>query len=646
MTNRLLFSVATILIVLGIYYPGTSSFAQTKDTIKIQQSRKLDSVIIRTPFKRSATENKRFGIGTKLVAVPQESLAKMQMSSLADFIQKENAAYLKEYGRGMGAYISVRGTSASHTTIAWNGQSLSVPTMGQTDLSHIPLYFFDAMDIHIGGSSALYGDGSIGGSIQLKTKPKWERGAHGDVLISAGSFGTLFTGGTIRLSNNKIESRSSVLYSIARNNYRFENNTKPGRPEEYLNNAAYNNYGVLQELFGKIKNGGILSFSLLYLDFDRQIQPSVSLNDRPESYASIYDRNFKTSVGYNNSAKSFSYGVTASYSYDHQRYKEDVIAAHTFIASAEGEYKTEKFTLKGGLSGTYIKPVVHSYADSVYEERGNVYLLAKYTPFVPVTISAGLRYTLITNSTLPLMPSLDLRVMLLNRSGHTLSVRASVSRSSKVPTLNDRYWGGEHLYLQSEKSLTAEGGFDYGWIKDSWSAEGFVTLYRSEVDDWIRWLPAGQVWRPQNIPEVLSHGAEAGLKVTKEISDFKISLNTNYSFTNIVTVTPIWPEDPAKGEQLAYQPKHSLRASLRADLNKWSLYGGIYYTGTRTTLDIYDILPSYILADLGLIYKFSLFGENFTANGVVKNISNASYQNVKFYAMPGRNWQISLQWKF
>ena len=646
MTNRLLFSVATILIVLGIYYPGTSSFAQTKDTIKIQQSRKLDSVIIRTPFKRSATENKRFGIGTKLVAVPQESLAKMQMSSLADFIQKENAAYLKEYGRGMGAYISVRGTSASHTTIAWNGQSLSVPTMGQTDLSHIPLYFFDAMDIHIGGSSALYGDGSIGGSIQLRTKPKWERGAHGDVLISAGSFGTLFTGGTMRLSNNKIESRSSVLYSIARNNYRFENNTKPGRPEEYLNNAAYNNYGVLQELFGKIKNGGILSFSLLYLDFDRQIQPSVSLNDRPESYASIYDRNFKTSVGYNNSAKCFSYGATASYSYDHQRYKEDVIAAHTFIASAEGEYKTEKFTLKGGLSGTYIKPVVHSYADSVFEERGNVYLLAKYTPFVPVTISAGLRYTLITNSTLPLMPSLDLRVMLLNRSGHTLSARASVSRSSKVPTLNDRYWGGEHLYLQSEKSLTAEGGLDYGWIKDSWSAEGFATLYRSEVDDWIRWLPAGQVWRPQNIPEVLSHGAEAGLKITKEISDFKISLNTNYSFTNIVTVTPIWPEDPAKGEQLAYQPKHSLRASLRADLDKWSLYGGVYYTGTRTTLDIYDILPSYVLADIGLIYRFSLFGENFTANGVVKNITDASYQNVKFYAMPGRNWQISLQWKF
>ena len=314
----------------------------------MQQSRKLDSVIIRTPFKRSATENKRFGIGTKLVAVPQESLAKMQMSSLADFIQKENAAYLKEYGRGMGAYISVRGTSASHTTIAWNGQSLSVPTMGQTDLSHIPLYFFDAMDIHIGGSSALYGDGSIGGSIQLKTKPKWEMGAHGDVLISAGSFGTLFTGGTIRLSDNKIESRSSVLYSIAGNNYRFENNTKPGRPEEYLNNAAYNNYGVLQELFGKIKNGGILSFSLLYLDFDRQIQPSVSLNDRPESYASIYDRNFKTSVGYNNSAKSFSYGATTSYSYDHQKYKDDIIAAHTFVSSAEGEYKTEKFTLKGG----------------------------------------------------------------------------------------------------------------------------------------------------------------------------------------------------------------------------------------------------------------------------------------------------------
>ena len=646
MTNRLLFSITIIFIVLGTCYPGSSSFAQVKDTLKAQQSRKLDSVIIRTQFKRSTTENKRFGVGTKLLAVSQESLAKMQSSSLADFIQKENSAYLKEYGRGMGAYISVRGTSASHTTIAWNGQNLAVPTMGQTDLSHIPLYFFDAMDIHIGGSSALYGDGSIGGSIQLKTKPKWENGVHGDILVSGGSFGTLFTGGTIRVSNNKIESRSSVLYSIAKNGYSFENNTKPGRPKEYLNNAAYNNYGVLQELFGRFKSGGVLSFSLLYLDFDREIQPSVSLNDRPESYASIFDKNFKTSVGYNNSSKSFSYGTTVSYSYDHQRYKEDIIAAHTFTANAEGEYKAEKFNLKAGLSGTYIKPVVHSYADSVFEERGNVYMLAKYTPFVPVTLSAGLRYTLVTNSTLPLMPSLDLRVMLLNRPGQTLSVRGSVSRSSKVPTLNDRYWGGVHLYLKSEKSLTVEGGLDYSWIRDSWSGEGFVTLYRSDVQDWIRWLPAGQVWRPQNIPEVLSRGGEAGLRVIKEISDFKISLNTSYSYTNIVTVKPIWPEDPAKDNQLAYQPKHSIRLSLRADLDKWSIYGGVYYTGNRTTLDIYDILPSYTLADLGAIYRFSLFGEDFTANGVIKNIFDTHYQNVKFYAMPGRNWQISIQWKF
>ena len=97
------------------------------------------------------------------------------MLSLADFIKQESSAYLKEYGKGMGAYLSVRGTSSSHTSIDWNGLNLSVPTIGQTDFSHVPLYFFDAMDIHIGGSSALYGDGTLGGSIRLKTSPHWKR---------------------------------------------------------------------------------------------------------------------------------------------------------------------------------------------------------------------------------------------------------------------------------------------------------------------------------------------------------------------------------------------------------------------------------------------------------------------------------------
>ncbi len=631
-----------VLLNFGVIHAG----AQTHDTLKQRNSRSLDSITVSASSKQFTLSNRRFSPGTNSIRVSAEALAKMQMSSLAEFIQQENAVYLKEYGRGMGAYISVRGTSSSHTTIAWNGQSLSVPTMGQTDLSHIPLYFFDAMEIHIGGNSALYGDGSIGGSIQLNTKPKWERGIHGDILLSAGSFSSFVQGATLRYSGKTTESRTSILHSSALNNYPFTNNTSIGRPTERLNNSAFDNYGLLQEVYKKFGDSSLLSATLMYQNFDREIQPSVSSNYRPESYESIYDKNLKLNIGYNASRNHFSYGARISYAYDNQKYKEDIIAAGRYFASVDAEYKLDKLTFKGGASGEYIKPDVYSYADSVREVKSNLYALLRFIPFDRLILSGGIRFAKVTNSEVPLMPSLDAKYLIIKSENHTVAIRGSISQNSKIPSLNDRYWGGEHLYLRSERSFTTEGGIDYSWFSGTWGIDLFGTLYRSSVKDWIRWLPAGVVWRPQNIPEVLSRGGEAGARLSGQIADWNLSMNFSYVFTNIMMKKATWEEDPAVGQQLAYQPKHSWRTTVKAERGALSFYGGLYFTGERTTIDIFDILPSYLITDLGAIFSFKAFGEEFTANGVVKNLFDVSYQNVKFYAMPGRNCQISLQWKF
>ena len=267
---------AVFVCTLSVFGAGANLFSQTRDTSKVvQKESRLDSVTVSAYKRPGPVENKKFALGTNVISVSREAIAKMQSSTLAEFIKSENAAYIKEYGKGMGAFISVRGTSSSHTTIDWNGQSMSVPTMGQAGLSHVPVYFFDAMDIHIGGSSALYGDGSIGGSIRLKTRPKWEKGSSGDILLSGGSFGTLFTGATYRYSAGKLETRSSLFYNRATNDYTFKNNTKPGLPVERLNNAALSNMGFLQELYARTKRAGTFSLSLMYLDFSREIQPSV-----------------------------------------------------------------------------------------------------------------------------------------------------------------------------------------------------------------------------------------------------------------------------------------------------------------------------------------------------------------------------------
>lgn len=607
---------------------------------------RLDSVTITTYLGKAALPNRAFAIGSNIITASQASLQSLKTSSLADFLRVESAAYLKEYGRGMGAFVSVRGTSSSHTSVLWNGMSVAIPTMGQTDLSHIPVYFFERMDLHIGGGSVLYGDGSIGGNISLRTAANWQNGLSGDVTLSASSFATFFKGATVRYSNGRQEYRTSVFINSAENNYAFENNTKPGRPVEYLNNAGYRNMGVLQEVYIRTQNRSQLTLNMWYLQFNREIQPSVSLNDRPESFASIYDKNFRTSLDYLAFSQRLTYNVRLSYSYDHERYKEDIIAAAKVMTSADLSYVKGGLSIKGGLSAEYTKPQVHSYADSVREGRAYLYLLAKYNLAENFAISAGARYGFVTNSKVPFMPSAEIRYMPLNSYGHTLSLRASISVSSKVPSLNDRYWGGNHLYLKSESSGTAEGGFNYSHTNSNIALDLFATIYSAKVKEWIRWLPAGQVWRPQNVPLVKSDGAEAGMSFMVSAAHAVINATLNYSFTSVKMLEGLWREDPSVGKQLAYQPKHSLRTTLSVKINNNTMFTTISYTGDRTTLDIFDKLPSYTLTDVGYSRKLSLFGEHLTMDAVVRNIFSVSYQNVKFYAMPGINWQLTLRWIF
>ncbi len=614
----------------------------------------LNTIIISHTRKDNASRNAKYSPGTKIRKF--ESISQVTSSnSLSDLLKKQTSIYIKEYGKGMSSYISLRGTSSSHTAIDWNGQSLSVPTMGQTDLSHIPLYFFDNMSIHIGGSSALYGSNSLSGNIQLQTTPTYKGGISGDITLKAGSFTTLFGGGTFRYGSNGWESRTSLYYTCAKNNYKFYNNTKKGHPQERLNNAEYANWGALQEVFRKFRDNSQLQLSAMYLNFDRQIQPSVSNNNVERSYHSILDRNTKVSAKYNGSSGKWHYSSRLSYSHDYELYEGDIIAADRIMGSADTEYRTKKFSIRGGGSAEFIKPDVHAYASGTQEWRGEIFALALWSPLKALTVGGGIRGTFVTGIAIPAQPALDIKYRVIdpNRESptirhaiHNLSLRGSVSKSAKVPTLNDRYWGGTTTNLAPESGVTCEIGADYTLLYKSWEVKGFATLYNSDVKNWIRWLPAGEVWRPQNVPKVESAGVEAGLGFVKKWMEWELSANANYTFTNVTVRESLIKNDPAVGHQMAYQPKHSFIVSCMASYRKVTGELSCSYTGKRTSTDIYDIMDGYSLLNFLVKYDFKLFKQRFSATGEINNILNTNYQNVMFYAMPGANFAMALQWIF
>ncbi|MCL2728152.1 MAG: Plug domain-containing protein, partial [Bacteroidales bacterium] len=146
--DRFLYHSIVVIVVCGCSH---ALFAQdhAADTVRVLTAAQVEAS--QTP---GPAPNRRFSAGLRAQIFGAEQMQPFKDQSLSDYLQRNSAVYMKELGQGMGAYISIRGTSASHTSVQWNGLSVEMPTMGQTDFSHLPLFFFDAMELHLGGGSA------------------------------------------------------------------------------------------------------------------------------------------------------------------------------------------------------------------------------------------------------------------------------------------------------------------------------------------------------------------------------------------------------------------------------------------------------------------------------------------------------------
>ena len=117
-----------------------------------------------------------------------------------------------------------------------------------------------------------------------------------------------------------------------------------------------------------------------------------------------------------------------------------------------------------------------------------------------------------------------------------LELRSSVGRYFRAPTLLELF--GDRGYVIGNEGLRAESGLnvDGGIVWDdgfSWfSRPSTIHLqaagFASWSEDWIQWIQAGSVIRPENIQSVENYGVEAGLDMS--FVDQFLKLQLNYTF--------------------------------------------------------------------------------------------------------------------
>lgn len=157
------------------------------------------------------SDYRKFQPGAKIDRLSSEQLHLMPEASLEQALMRLAPIYVKGNAGGLST-IRFRGTAANHTAIKLGGLNINSLTLGHANASNIPTYLFDGINLQYGGSSAINGSGSIGGTVYLEQQSKWTKGRKVNLSTTAGSFGEQFYGAKVYIGNGRWESVTKAYW--------------------------------------------------------------------------------------------------------------------------------------------------------------------------------------------------------------------------------------------------------------------------------------------------------------------------------------------------------------------------------------------------------------------------------------------------
>lgn len=154
--------------------------------------------------------------------VSKADIVRRGFHSIADAVEDLPGINLARYGAtGSLATVGMRGTLGTQVLVLINGMPASGAQTGTVDLNSIPILGVDRIEVVEGGGSTLYGSGSIGGIINIITRPL----AGKSILdVRDGSFGDR----SLRVESNWL----SFERSVAPNNYRLPGGSRKNADSE------------------------------------------------------------------------------------------------------------------------------------------------------------------------------------------------------------------------------------------------------------------------------------------------------------------------------------------------------------------------------------------------------------------------------
>ena len=601
-------------------------------------------------------------------------MQRLQTAPLSQLLIQHSPVYIKTYGPGGTASASFRGTTSSHTLVLWNGLQLNSPSLGEVDFSTIPVFFTDEISLQWGSKTSA-NSGGLGGVVNIANNQKFNEGLILDAKQTYGSFNTWGSYLTLGYSAKNVIARVKAYRNSSDNDFTYTNIATIPHQEMKQKNADFVDYGVMPEVQIRMKNSllTLVSWNQWSHRNYPQIMPNA-FNNVKEFTDNDFSRNFISYKYYWNSGR---VEVKSAYFHERQNYflesytsngnpvsqmntlnKSDVFRQIADLQQdlfkswklyAKIQWDSENVTSTDYDNDTHVQTYGRvSLQDAEHKTRNilSFYAAVDGKIYRDLDLRLTLRNDIVNDKSMGFFPTATLVYRMPFVEG--LSFNAGYSHNYRNPTLNDLYWNpGGNENLKGEDGKTVDFDINYLYENVNFNLDFRTGLYYSKVNDWIQWVPTNyRYWMPRNVSEVLARGAEMHLKMNYRYALWTFSLSGNYVYSHTTDESEYAQQYDTDGKQLIYIPKHHANAFVEVRWKTWNLNYTFEFTGERKTSMNDDEffayqLPFYTLHHVSFGKQLNRFRIEFKIN----NLLNTDYQTILWRAMPGRSYEIYLEFK-
>ena len=624
-------------VFIGLFLWSFLSLAQEQDSLKVKETALLNEVLL------TSSKLNLWAVGSSVVSL-DSALKQNAHTELSQLLSSSSHIRIRSYGLGGMASSSIRGAGASHTLLQWNGVALNQSTTGQFDLTLIPTFFIDELDVQSGGLSSLMGEGAIGGSIHLNNTSEFNKGIKAQVHSTIGSFGSKMFGSKLQISNEIIAFDIRLYNKKANNNFCYKDPFSNDDVKEQ-EHAAFLSRGIQSSLAWGINENWKSTLRYWGQNTERDLAPSISegfsvaqQNDKSDLFM-IQIQFQKDSLVWNNNM---------SYQYSSLIYEDsikDISSTHStyrYKISQDVQWKLKNSQMLRFETSILVDTVRSTNLNVVENNELRLSTALNYSKKIhnKVLIALGARQELFKKHISPFLPSIAFQLS----SNPNFKLEGSWSRSYKNPTWNDKYWyPGGNRDLKEELGWMTNLKISTGSVNVDFKKNIALSCYFGRINNWIIWLPNSNAshWSPSNLARVEQKGVELEANVELETlkgtfryenlfscqlaRDLNAKTNSEMAHTQIIYV-PI------------FQANHKLSWTQE---NIRVFYQHHIESKRYTTTDNSSFLNQYLLAELGFQYSAKIKSNRFNISLQLNNLFNTDYHLVNDRPMPGRHFNIS-----